>query len=381
MSDTQTATRILVADDQADVLEALRFLLLGTGLEGDFVTSPAAVLERLSSRQYEALLIDLNYATDTTSGQEGLALLTRVREADPMLPVVVMTGWATIDTAVEAMRRGARSLVQKPWDNTTLLGILEREIEDARAARQLDARRQRDDDDARLIQRSLLPVTPPRVGPYQLAAAWRPASGYGGDCYDVIPFKGALGLSIADVAGKGLPAALLMSNLQAAIRAFVHDDTPPAAVCTNVNRLLCGHMISGRFVTCCYLRFDLERRELAYANAGHNPPLLVRASGEVERLTTGGVILGVFPESAYQEQTVALAEGDRLILYTDGITEAMSGQGEEYGEDRLVALARSNGHDGAQSLNDALFGDVLAFAGHTLQDDATLITVSVGGLG
>ena len=120
-----------------------------------------------------------------------------------MLPVVVMTGWATIDTAVEAMRRGARSLVQKPWDNTTLLGILEREIEDARAARQLDARRQRDDDDARLIQRSLLPVTPPRVGPYQLAAAWRPASGYGGDCYDVIPFKGALGLSIADVAGKG----------------------------------------------------------------------------------------------------------------------------------------------------------------------------------
>ena len=161
MSDSQTAARILVADDQADVLEALRFLLLGTGLEGDFVTSPAAVLERLSARQYQALLIDLNYATDTTSGQEGLALLSRVRQADPMLPVVVMTGWATIDTAVEAMRRGARSLVQKPWDNTALLGILEREIEDGRAARQRDARRQRDDEDARLIQRSLLPVTPP----------------------------------------------------------------------------------------------------------------------------------------------------------------------------------------------------------------------------
>ena len=140
MSDSQTATRILVADDQADVLEALRFLLLGTGLEGDFVTSPAAVMERLSSRQYEALLIDLNYATrhDVRPGGARSAD-TRSVEADPMLPVVVMTGWATIDTAVEAMRRGARSLVQKPWDNTALLGILEREIEDARAARQLDA--------------------------------------------------------------------------------------------------------------------------------------------------------------------------------------------------------------------------------------------------
>ena len=194
----------------------------------------------------------------------------------------------------------------------------------------------------------------------------------------MIPLKGGLGLSIADVAGKGLPAALLMSNLQAAIRAFVHDDTPPGAVCANVNRLLCGHMISGRFVTCCYLRFDCERRQLAYANAGHNPPLLVRASGEVERLTTGGVVLGVFPESAYQEQSVTLAAGDRLILYTDGITEAMSGEGEEYGEDRLVAIARRHRDASTQSLNDALFSDVLAFAGDTLQDDATLITVSVG---
>lgn len=95
-------------------------------------------------------------------------------------------------------------------------------------------------------------------------------------------------------------------------------------------------------------------------------------------MTTGGVVLGVFPESAYQEQSVTLAAGDRLILYTDGITEAMSGEGEEYGEDRLVAIARRHEDASTQALNDALFSDVLAFSGDTLQDDATLITVSIG---
>ena len=117
-----------------------------------------------------------------------------------------------------------------------------------------------------------------------------------------------------------------------------------------------------------------------YANAGHNPPLLLRASGEVERLTAGGVVLGVFPESTYQEQTVALAEGDRLILYTDGITEAMSAQGEETATTESSRSRAGMATTRAQSLNDALFRDVLAFAGDTLQDDATLITVSVGAL-
>jgi sigma-B regulation protein RsbU (phosphoserine phosphatase) len=377
MTDTTASARVLVADDQSDVLEALRFLLLGTGLEGEFVTSPSAVLERLATRSYEALLIDLNYATDTTSGQEGLSLLTRVRQADPMLPVVVMTGWATIDTAVEAMRRGARSLVQKPWDNATLLDILQREIADGRAARQRDERRLRDDEDARLIQRSLLPKTPPQVGPYDIAAAWQPASGYGGDCYDIIPFAGALGLSIADVAGKGLPAALLMSNLQAAVRAFVHDDTPPSAVCANVNRLLCSHMLSGRFVTCCYARLDCRTLQVSYANAGHNPPILLRASGEVVRLSTGGIVLGVFPDTMYQEQSVTLAPGDRLVFYTDGISEAWANDSEEYGDDRLIATARAHADAPSAELNARLFDDVLAFAGGTLRDDATLITVVV----
>jgi sigma-B regulation protein RsbU (phosphoserine phosphatase) len=378
MVDQYPSPRVLVADDQPDVLEALRFLLNGSGLRGEFVTSPAAVLERLQRARYEALLIDLNYATDTTSGAEGLALLTRVRENDPTLPVVVMTGWATIETAVEAMRRGARSLVQKPWDNAALIDILEREIADGRALRQRDDRQQRDDRDARLIQRSLLPDVPPRLGPYELAAAWRPASGYGGDCYDVIPYDdGAVGLSIADVAGKGLPAALLMSNFQAAVRAFAQSRTPSRDVCANVNRLLCGHMISGRFVTCCYVRLDGAGRSLSYSNAGHNPPLLVRRDGTVERLGVGGVVLGVFGDATYEERALTLEPGDRLVFFTDGITEACSPADEEYGDGRLLAAAARGAALSPAPLVQSIFDDVLAFSAGTLQDDASLIALSV----
>ncbi len=114
-----------------------------------------------------------------------------------------------------------------------------------------------------------------------------------------------MGLSIADVAGKGLPAALLMSSLQAAVRAFAHDASPPSAVCASVNRLLCGQMIAGRFVTMAYLRLDAARGTVVYANAGHNPPLLARRNGLVTPLGSSGMVLGVFPDAEYLESRTA----------------------------------------------------------------------------
>ena len=367
-----------MADDQLDVLEALRFLLKGADLDADFVTSPAAALGRLQQHPYELLLADLNYTRDTTSAGEGLELVSRARGLDPHLPVVVMTGWGTIDTAVEAMRRGARSFVQKPWNNTMLLEILAREIEDGRVARQQNVRHEREQADARAIQRGLLPSSLPCIAPYGIAAAWRPASGYGGDCAVALTFDDVLlGLLIADVAGMGLPAALLMSNVQAAVRAFSEGAASPAEVCAKVNRLLCRHMVSGRFVTACYLRLDCRRHVLTCANAGHNPPLLVRASGDVVRLATGGTVLGVFPDLTYEQHHLDMRPGDRLVMYTDGITEATSPDGDEYGEQRLAdTIAARTGLD-SPALTAALFDDVLTFAGGTLQDDATIVSVVV----
>jgi phosphoserine phosphatase RsbU/P len=370
----RSATRILVADDQPDVLEALRWLLTGEGYDPEFVSSTDAVLERLLERPFDLLLMDLNYSRDTTSGREGLELIPRVRAHDPTLPIVVMTGWGSVDTAVEAMRRGARSFVQKPWEDVALLEIVGREIDEAQATRRRDAKQQREFEEARLIQRGLLPSTMPQTAGLELASSWKPADGVGGDCFDVLTFpSGAVGITIADVAGKGVPAALLMSNLQAAVRAFAQDGASPASVCASINRLLCRNMASGRFVTFCYIYIDATRRKLTYANAGHNPPIIVKSNGDVDRLAPGGTVLGVFAEGAYEQGVFPLAPGDRLVFYTDGITEGRNPAGDEFGEEQLAAAAIRHRALGAENMLVAMLRDVEQFNAGAYEDDATLI--------
>ena len=373
------AARVLVADDQPDILEALRWLLSGEGYDAQFVDSTDAVLDRLRAGSFDLLLMDLNYSRDTTSGREGLALIPQVREHDPALPIVVMTGWGSVDTAVEAMRLGAKSFVQKPWDDNALREIVGREIGDGRAARRQDRKLHREQEEARLIQRALLPSTMPQTAGVAVAASWQPADGVGGDCFDVMASGSLTGIAIADVAGKGMPAALLMSNLQAAVRAFAQGGTEPSApgtLCGNVNRLLCRHMVSGRFVTFCFAWIDAGKRSLTYANAGHNPPLLLRADGSVERLSEGGMVMGVFPDAAFKQAEVALGPGDRLLFYTDGITEAPDASGEEFGEDRLAAAGRSAPDRSVEALKDHVLAQLALFTGGTFVDDATLIVVA-----
>jgi DNA-binding NtrC family response regulator len=148
-----TRPHILVADDQPDVLEALRLLLKGNGYDVDTVNSPTAALSALERRDYDAMLLDMNYARDTTSGREGLDLLLKLQALEPSMPVVVMTAWGSIDNAVEAMRRGARDYVEKPWDNARLVSILTTQIELGRALR----RAQRLESENRLLRRDHLP--------------------------------------------------------------------------------------------------------------------------------------------------------------------------------------------------------------------------------
>jgi sigma-B regulation protein RsbU (phosphoserine phosphatase) len=369
--------RILIADDQPDLLDALKLLLKGQGIEYDAVTSPDAAVRALESAAFDLVLMDLNYTGDTTSGREGIDLLARVQAFDRLLPVVVMTGWGSVDLAVEAMRRGVRDFVQKPWDNAHLLATLRQEIEAGRARRRIDAAERRELAEALRIQTRLLPQQVPQIDGWELAVSWQPASGVGGDCFDAIRFSDTrLALTIADVVGKGIPAALLMSNLQAAVRAFASEAAEPQALCQQVNRILCGNIAEGRFISFFYCVLDATAGVLTYTNAGHYLPILVRANGSVERLGIGGPVLGVLGQAEYEQASVAIGAGDRLVLYTDGLTEARDADDREFTEERLVAAAVEHRACSAPSLQARLADAVATFSGGQLQDDATLMVLA-----
>jgi phosphoserine phosphatase RsbU/P len=370
--------RILIADDQPDLLDALRLLLKSEGIQMEAVTSPEAVVEAVATGSFDLLLMDLNYTGDTTSGQEGIDLLSRVQALDNLLPIIVMTGWGSVDLAVEAMRRGVRDFVQKPWDNSQLVATLRSEIDEGRARRQRVEYEERELQEALRIQRKLLPATMPQIDGLEIASSWQPASGVGGDCFDAVQFSPTrLAVSIADVVGKGIPAALMMSNLQATVRAFATDAAPPSELCQQVNRVLCGNVAEGRFISFFYCVVDTELGTLTYANAGHYPPILVRASGDLERLAAGGAVLGVLPDVTYAQGEIAVRPGDRLVLFTDGITEAHDGADEQFGEERLEAAVTSNRSCSAPALQARLSEAVAAFAGGQFQDDATLIVMAM----
>ncbi len=227
---------------------------------------------------------------------------------------------------------------------------------------------------AREIQQMLLPSTLPQPPGVQIAGAWQPAREVSGDYFDVIQLdKDRIGICVGDVAGKGITAALLMANLQASFRAFATAEASPQVVCTKLNKFLCANIASGKFVTFFYAVLDSSTRTLTYENAGHSPGLLVR-KGTTETLRGGGAVLGALPDWTYQDYMAQLQPGDRILLSTDGITEAENAQLEEFGERRLLEAARA--HDGsALDLQRAIMQQVTAFCGGNFRDDATLLVV------
>ena len=368
--------RVLIADDQPHVLEALELLLKNHGYQTETVNHPARALRALEAREFDVVLLDLNYTRDTTAGGEGLDLVTRIRALDENLPMVVMTAWSSVDLAVEAMRRGANDFVQKPWQNGQLLEKLQEQI--GRRYEMQREQRRRDDElqEAREIQSKLLPRVIPQLSGYEMAGMTQPMRYVGGDYYDVVRISETqVGLCIADVAGKGLPAALLMSNLQAALKSLLAEKLSPRELCRRLNRTLCEVTPVSKFVSFFYAVLDGATNRLAYCNAGHNPPLLVRADGRISELNAAGAVLGQFPDWVYEQSDLELAPGDRLMLFTDGLVEASDQFSEPFGEGRVGRIARENSEKSAAALMDAVTQAASEHCGGKFQDDASMIVL------
>ena len=230
---------------------------------------------------------------------------------------------------------------------------------------------------AREIQQSLLPKELPQLPGFQVAGAWLPARVVGGDYYDVLRLSETrLAICIADVVGKGVSAALLMANVQASVRAFARDSETPARVCSQINNVLSANIAIGKFVTFFYAVLDTKQRTLHYCNAGHPYPLLVSADS-LRQLALGGPVLGVFPSWEYQDAVAELRSGDRLFLFTDGITEASESDGQEFGDENVAAFAKAHLRQSASELNRRLLAQVTDFCHSQFQDDVTLLVVAV----
>jgi uncharacterized protein YndB with AHSA1/START domain len=223
-------------------------------------------------------------------------------------------------------------------------------------------------EEAKQIQQALMPKEIPQMPGLEISASWRPARIVGGDYFDVFKFEASrLGLCIADVSGKGMPAALLMSNLQAVVKELVEK----------VNRVMWRNTTEAKFITLFYGLLDVNRKTLQYTSAGHNPPVLTREDGVQVRLEQGGLIVGAFEECVYDQGEIDLRPGDRLVMFTDGLSEAVDGNGEEFGEKRLAEAVRCKRQLSAEALHRCLLDRVTDFCGGKFEDDATLMVVAV----
>ena len=239
-------------------------------------------------------------------------------------------------------------------------------------------RLQREDIDysqARAIQQGLLPRELPRVAGLDVAGFWQPARTMGGDYYDVIELgANELAICIGDVAGKGMPAALLMSGLQAAVRASASNS--PRDLCERVRRVVVSSLSGGRFVTFFYAILDTAAMRVRWSNAGHNAPILARADGSVIRLAEGGPAISRLFKDAYEERELALMPGDRIVLFTDGVSEAGTGE-EMFGEQRIEELVTASSIATADELQQTIVNAATTFAGGEVEDDLTLVVVRV----
>ena len=279
--------------------------------------------------------------------------------------------------------------------NAKLLEILNAQIAKGREAREQRTRtaenakaqdtinskykqRESEVEEAQEIQRRFLPHETPSLRGYQISSTWQPARGVGGDYYDFLPLSRAtLGICIADVAGKGMPAALVMGNLQAAFRSIAVAESAPETVCEKLNARMCDTLGADRFVTFFYAQLDGESRKLRFVNAGHNAPILLRRDGSHTRLESGGGVLGVFPEAQYSSGDAELDAGDRVVFFTDGVTEAADQTTEEFGDKRLLETLQLHQSLDAESIQKNILDAVNEFCAGTWQDDATLIVVAV----
>ena len=376
--------KILVVDDEPDLEHLVRQRMRREIRSGQysfmFAQNGVEALEVLAEEQdVDMVLSDINMPR-----MDGLTLLEQIPKVDPNIRSVIVSAYGDMKNIRTAMNRGAFDFITKPIDFEDMKVTIQRTLRHLELWREaLESRDklvalQNELSVANKMQQSILPTSFPTGSGFEIFGSMEPARDVGGDFFDVLSLEdGRIGLVVADVSDKGVPAALFMMSSRTLLKGSAIGLDSPGRVLTEVNQLLQEENDAAMFVTVFYATFDPETGELAYANGGHNTPLVVHADGSSTVIPpTGGVALGVVPEFTFEESSMTLQPGDHVVLYTDGVTEAENNQGDQFGLERLCEIFTGGAPMDVRATNDAVFAAVEAFAGDAPQfDDVTCLTL------
>ena len=343
-----------------------------------------ALMMLLKEKDFDIILSDINMPE-----MDGLTLLTKINEMqNPALKCIMVSAYGDMGNIRQAMNNGAFDFATKPIDLDDLSVTIEKAIEQIHYIKTMQKEHNEltsikgDLAVAREIQQAILPrIFPPfpeETASMDIAASMNAAKDVGGDFYDFFRIDSDhIGFTIADVSGKGVPAAIFMAVARTLLRATGIRAVSPAECMTYANALLSQEAVNNMFVTVFYGIYNIRTGEVTYANAGHNPPYLVRADGSVEMLPLSkDIVAGAFDDFQYSQESLQLEPGDTLLLYTDGVTEAINTEDKEYGEGRLEKQLAQCSNLSCQEIIDKVKEDVKAFAGEAEQsDDITLFAL------
>ncbi len=380
----ESTYKILVVDDEPDVeplvLQRMRRSIRAGKYSFVFAQNGVEAVEVLKAdRDIDMVLSDINMPQ-----MDGLTLLEQVGKIDPNIRSVIISAYGDMKNIRTAMNRGAFDFVTKPIDFKDLQVTMDRtlkhmeEWKEALEARDRLVSIQNELEVASRMQQSILPTEFPKGSGFRLSASMLPARSVGGDFFDVMQLEnGRIGVAVADVSDKGVPAALFMMSSRTLLKGAAIGARDPAAVLKEVNDLLCKENDALMFVTLLYGVYDPSNGNFTYANGGHNAPLIVHPDGSSDLLPlTGGVALALAPGMDYEQDTVTLEPGDAAFLYTDGVTEAMNVEEEEFGIERLQDIFSKSPPTDAHETNEAIHQAVNDFAGEAEQsDDVTCLTL------
>ena len=400
------AQTILAVDDDVDILDLLEISLDSDGYNVITAVNGLDAIEKAKSHVPDLILLDLMMPK-----MDGFEVIDNLRSNSQTraIPVIMLTARALINEKLQGLDAGADDYITKPFDLKELTARIKAVLGRTQPTKYINPLIGAMGDwfsetgveqlathlkTAATIQQRLLPQAPPNLPGFDISGVLRSSTSVSGDFYDFIPFDdGCLGIVIADVRGKGIPAALLMVMIRTALRLVCRQESSPAAVIKSINDLLVIDTEPDLFATMVYGILDPKTLSFTYSNAGHCPPLHLKDTGvhnkrklgvkgtklKIHQLRTGGMVAGSFDFAEFENETVQLECGDTILFYTDGFTEAeRETDGAFYGEERLLDVIRSSKNLSAEMICKTIEDNLVDFIGRKQQtDDLTLVVLKV----